>query len=54
MADTISQLRVKEKLKLCSKLVYGDFWSFWSGCSNHTFKIVNEGSSMAVENVKEA
>ena len=25
MADTIWQLRVREKLKLCSKLVYGGF-----------------------------
>ena len=27
-ADTIWQLRVREKLKLCSKLVYGGFRSF--------------------------
>ena len=54
MADTISQLRVREKLKLCSKLVYAGVWSFWSRCSNHTFKIVNNGSNMAVDNSEKA
>ena len=50
MVDKIWQLRVREKLKLCSKLVYGGFRSFLSRCSNHIFKIVNDGTNMAVKN----
>ena len=50
MADTSWQLRVRQNLELCSKLVYGVFWHFWSRCSNHTYQIVNDGSNMAVKN----
>ena len=54
MADTISQLRVIEKLKLNPKLKYGGFRKCRSRFSYHTFEIVNDGSNRTVQNSKKA
>ena len=54
MTDTTWQLRVREKLKLCSKLVYGGFRSCWSRFCYQTFKIENKGFNITVKNSKKA
>ena len=54
IADPIWEWQVWEKVKLWSNLVYGGFRSCWSRFSYHTFYIVNDGSNMAVENLKKA
>ena len=52
MVDKTWQLRVREKIKLNPKLKYGAFRKCRSRFSYHTFYIVNDGSNMAVENLK--